>query len=74
MSGLIRALHVVGSRIATPDPAVLQAIGLNHSLESAVADLIDNSIDASASRVLVRFVTKNHRVVQVMVVEEDVII
>lgn len=38
-----------------PDPAVLSALGGGHSLESAIADIIDNSIDAEASTVRVRF-------------------
>ena len=32
-----------------PDPHVMEAIGGNHRLETAVADLVDNSIDAEAS-------------------------
>lgn len=39
-----------------PDPRALDAIGRNHSLETALADLVDNSIDAGASEVRIRFV------------------
>jgi Histidine kinase-, DNA gyrase B-, and HSP90-like ATPase len=39
-----------------PDPRALDAIGRNHSLETALADLLDNSIDAGASEVRIRFV------------------
>ena len=39
-----------------PDPHIMDAIGGNHRLETAVADLVDNAIDAGASRVLIRFV------------------
>jgi hypothetical protein len=39
-----------------PDPHVMDAIGGNHRIETAIADLVDNSIDAGASRVLIRFV------------------
>jgi hypothetical protein len=28
-------------------------LGMHHTLESAIADLVDNSIDAQASRVLI---------------------
>lgn len=40
-----------------PDVRSLDAIGRNHSLESALADIVDNSLDAGATEVLVRLVT-----------------
>ncbi|MFI6041395.1 ATP-binding protein [Nocardia sp. NPDC051321] len=39
-----------------PDPRVSDAIGRNHSFETALADLIDNSIDASARNVVIRLI------------------
>src|SRR5690554_7344725 len=42
-----------------PDPSVLSAIGRGHSLYSAVADLIDNSIDAGAERIGIRFMVRS---------------
>lgn len=39
-----------------PDPRVNEAIGLQHSIETALADLIDNSIEAQSRNVWVRFV------------------
>ncbi len=59
MLGAYGEIEAVGSMTARPDPSVLQAIGLNHSLQSAVADLVDNSIDAGADRVLIRFVMRD---------------
>ncbi len=48
--------HVKIERIP-PDPkgAALGMQRIGYSLEEAVADLVDNSIDASASSILVRF-------------------
>lgn len=46
----------VSSRRVDPDPSITSAIGRHHSLPTAVADLVDNSIDAGARHVLVRFV------------------
>ncbi|MCU0114876.1 sigma-70 family RNA polymerase sigma factor [Curtobacterium poinsettiae] len=46
----------------TPDASILGALGRGHSLSSAIADLIDNSVDAGASRVNVRFVTEAAKV------------
>jgi len=45
--------------VLAPDASVLGAIGRGHTLASALADLIDNSIDAGATRVSIRFVTRN---------------
>jgi RNA polymerase sigma factor (sigma-70 family) len=41
-----------------PDPSILTAIGAGHSLATAMADLIDNSIDKGATRFLARFITR----------------
>ncbi len=46
---------------------VLHAIGGGHSFESALADIVDNSIDARASRVQIRFITDNIRLVAVQI-------
>lgn len=48
-----------GTVVLVPDASILGAIGRGHTLASALADLIDNSIDAGASRVSIRFVTHN---------------
>ncbi|KQV06554.1 hypothetical protein ASC63_03765 [Leifsonia sp. Root112D2] len=42
-----------------PDPSVLSAIGSSHTLSSAIADIVDNSIDAGAERIRIRFVVDN---------------
>jgi hypothetical protein len=46
---------VLERKILKPDPGLIKSLGLNHTLQSAVADLVDNSIDAGAGRVLIRF-------------------
>jgi hypothetical protein len=53
-----------------PDPRVMDAIGGNHAIETALADLIDNAIDAKSSRVLVRFVRLRGRLVALYVVDD----
>lgn len=61
----------VGSSVTLPpDPHIMAAVGGNHRLETAVADLVDNSIDAGASRVLIRFVLADHRVQSFYVVDD----
>lgn len=60
----VRRIHL------TPDAGVLRAIGLNHGFDSAIADLVDNSIDARASNVLVRFVLRGGRARGLLVVDD----
>lgn len=52
-----------------PDAGLVKSLGANHTLESAIADLIDNSIDAGASRVAIRLLTRNDRLSQVEVLD-----
>lgn len=44
----------IRSRKVVPDPSIAAALGRQHSLETAVADVIDNSIDADADTIEVR--------------------
>ncbi len=52
-----------------PDAGLVKSLGANHTLESAIADLVDNSIDAGASRVSIRLLTRNDRLTQVEVLD-----
>ncbi|MBM7775986.1 hypothetical protein JOD54_006190 [Actinokineospora baliensis] len=47
----------------------MEAIGRNHSFETALADLVDNSIDAGATHVLIRFVRGRGRLCSLYVVD-----
>ncbi len=60
----IRRIHV------TPDAGVLKAIGLNHGFDSAIADLVDNSVDAHARNILVRFVLRGGLATGLLVVDD----
>lgn len=61
---------VAGRRILPPDPRMMKAIGLNHSFESAVADIVDNSIDAGARKILIRIVREPHRLIGLWIVDD----
>lgn len=61
---------VTGTIVLPPDPRVMKAIGLNHALETAVADLVDNSIDAHAQTVLVRFVRHGDALSGLLVIDD----
>ena len=63
-------LPVVDSRLLPPDPKLMETIGHNHAFETAIADLVDNSIDADASTVLIRFVRQEDRLVGLYVVDD----
>jgi hypothetical protein len=48
----------------------METIGLNHAFETAIADLVDNSVDAGAQRVLIRFVRDAETLVALAVVDD----
>lgn len=62
----------VASRRLAPDPegtaAFMSRIG--YSLEEALADIIDNSIDAEAKAVLIRFVCGSDRINQIIIADD----
>ncbi|MBD0022535.1 ATP-binding protein [Gordonia pseudamarae] len=60
----------IGSRVAPPDPSITSAIGRHHTLASAVADLVDNSVDCGAAHVLVRFLMRGARPVGLRVIDD----
>lgn len=59
----------IGSRVVPPDPSITSAIGRHHTLVTAVADLVDNSIDAGATYVLIRFLMDGARPVGLHVID-----
>ncbi|MFD2417302.1 ATP-binding protein [Amycolatopsis pigmentata] len=69
MSTWRESVPVAGSVILTPDARALDSLGRNHSLPTALADLVDNSIDAQASEVLIRFVRQSGRLRALYVVD-----
>lgn len=69
---LVEPVEEPGARAVElrPDASVLDAIGRGHTLASALADIIDNSIDAGASRIGIRLVTRNSEVRAVRIVDD----
>lgn len=61
--------RIVGTKILAADESLAGAIGLHHTIATALADLIDNSLDAAASHVLIRFVQDGTRIVSMMVID-----
>jgi len=52
-----------------PDAGLVKSLGAHHTLESAIADLVDNCLDAEATRISIRLLTEDDRLVQVEVVD-----
>ncbi len=70
-SGWRGTIDAVGTRkLPPPDPDVLGAIGLSHKLTSAIADLVDNAVDAEATHISVRFVEVDRRLVSLLVSDD----
>lgn len=53
-----------------PDPGLVKSLGTNHNLATAMADLVDNSVDAAASRVLIRFLRTGHELKEIHVLDD----
>ncbi|MDJ0378490.1 ATP-binding protein [Cryobacterium sp. PH31-L1] len=60
---------VVGRRTVAPDPSITSAVGRHHSFETAIADLVDNSVDAAATQVLLRFLQLNGAVTGFQIID-----
>ena len=53
-----------------PEPRFLDSIGHNYDFETAIADLVDNSVDAGARTVLARFITTSGSVTGFALVDD----
>ncbi|WP_064257739.1 ATP-binding protein [Rhodococcus sp. D-6] len=61
---------VVDTKTLPPDPSLVRSLGLHHSLTTAIADLVDNSIDAGAKHILIRLEQRGIRTVGLAVVDD----
>ena len=62
---------VVDSEHLEPRPRMFQVFrNAGYSFEAAIADLVDNSVDAKARTVLIRFVRTNDKVKQLLVLDD----
>jgi hypothetical protein len=60
---------VSGKKTVRPTPDILDVLKKDYPLEASIADLVDNSIDAGARRVLVRFMVSGERLVTLCVAD-----
>ncbi|MCM4084230.1 ATP-binding protein [Paractinoplanes hotanensis] len=70
MTSWIAEVPTQGAVELPPDPHALDALGRNHSLETALADLVDNSVDAGAGHVLIRFIRDRVHLIGLYVVDD----
>lgn len=66
MSGV----RVTRVREVAPDPSIAKAVGRHHTFETAIADLVDNSLDVAASNVLIRFLERSGAVTGLQVIDD----
>jgi len=69
VSNWAATLPVIENRRLPPDPNLMDTIGLNHAFETAIADLVDNSLDAESEQVLIRFLRDGDELVALYVVD-----
>jgi DNA-directed RNA polymerase specialized sigma24 family protein len=62
-----RSREVAKVHTLPPDPSIVGALGRGHDIVSAIADIVDNSIDAGATRISIRFVASSARVLHVRI-------
>ncbi|WP_128970308.1 ATP-binding protein [Bradyrhizobium tropiciagri] len=65
-------LEIGGRETLRPTPDILDALEKDYPLEASIADLVDNSIDAKAKNILVRFVKKERRLSSLYVIDDGV--
>jgi hypothetical protein len=66
----IASVPTTGTITLAPTPRSLDALGRNHPLEAALAELVDNSIDAGAGHVLIRFVQSESQLSELVIVDD----
>ena len=64
------APRITRTRDVPPDPSIARAVGRHHTFETAIADLVDNSVDAGSRNVLVRFLQRGGAVVGLRLIDD----
>jgi len=63
-------ITAVSHKVVPPDPSIASAVGTHHELPTALADLVDNAIDAHARHVHIRFVTGDGAMIGLLVMDD----
>jgi hypothetical protein len=66
-AGWRQDVPVAGQKVIEADPRIVDAFkNIGYSFPAAVADLVDNSVDAAASTVLIRFLHTDDELITVL--------
>ncbi|MCI0652454.1 MAG: ATP-binding protein [Planctomycetes bacterium] len=67
-------LRAIGKEETPPNPSrlIMALRQIGYSFEQAVSDLVDNSINARAATVLIRFICENERIRSVVIADDGV--
>lgn len=63
-------LRTTATRQVPPDPSIASAVGRHHTFETAIADLVDNSVDVGATAVLIRFLQRDGAIVGLRLIDD----
>jgi hypothetical protein len=66
----IGSVPTTGTVELRPDARSMESLGRHHAFETAIADLVDNSLDAGAKNVLIRFVRRGTKLISLLVVDD----
>src|SRR5580692_17217 len=68
----IAEVELSGHKTVMPTPDILDALERDYPLEASIADLVDNSIDATARKVLIRFLKRDSRLTSLCLVDDGI--
>lgn len=63
-------VELSGQETVRPTPYILDALERDYPLEASIADLVDNSIDAHARNVLIRFIRTRKKLTSLCIVDD----
>lgn len=63
-------ISAVSAKQVDPDPSIASAIGAHHEMRTALADIVDNAIDARAERITIRLVTRKSRLEEILILDD----
>ena len=63
-------VELSGQETVRPTPDILDALERDYPLEASIADLLDNSIDARARNVLIRFIRTKRKLTSLCIVDD----
>jgi len=66
----METITAVSSRTVPPDPSIADALGAHHELPTALADIVDNAIDAGASHVRIRLLTADDSLTGLLIIDD----